>query len=206
MDEAGRRRLFLLVFRKAERKYGKEVKRLSAEGWHEPWQTLISTMLSAQSRDEVTIPVAERLFRNYPTLEKLSRASQSDVLKAIRSINFNKTKAKNIAITSKLLMKNRGVVPDDIDELLKLPGVGRKTANLFLSEVHGRDTITVDTHVHRILNVLGVVRTRTPHQTETEMMIIAPRSCWSRINRLFVLWGKECPGRDRKKLLEKLDG
>ena len=96
-------------------------------------------------------------------------------------------------------------MPDGIDELLKLPGVGRKPANLVLSEVYGKDTITIDTHCHRILNVLGIVRAKTPRQTELEMMKIAPKKCWPRINRLFVLWGQDVRGRDKMKLLAKLD-
>lgn len=124
MNLEERRKLFLRVFRKAERKYGNRVKRLSAEGWNKPWQTLIATMLSAQSRDEVTIPVAEELFRKYPTLEELSGASQSDVLEAIRSINFNRTKARNITVTARLLKaRHKGCVPDSMEVLLSLPGV-----------------------------------------------------------------------------------
>ena len=207
MNMGERRRLFLHVFRKAELKYGKNVKRLSGEGWGKPWQTMIATMMSAQSRDEVTVPVAENLFRMYPTLDKLAKASRSEVLNAIRSINYNRTKAKNVIGAAKMILEDfEGKIPENVEELTKLPGVGRKTANLFLSEVHGEDTITVDTHVHRISNVMGIVKTKTPEHTERELMKIAPKKYWSRINRLFVLWGKDCPGRDRKKLLSRLDG
>ena len=107
---------------------------------------------------------------------------------------------------AKYLVDNYGgKVPDDIDELVELPGVGRKTANLVLSEVHSKDGICVDTHVHRISNVLGFVKTKTPIQTEMELRKIVPKKYWSRINRLFVLWGKDVRGRDKKKFLEKLE-
>ena len=92
-----------------------------------------------------------------------------------------------------------------IEELVELPGVGRKTANLVIAEVHDGDGICIDTHVHRISNVLGLVKTKNPTETEFALMKIAPRTYWSRINRLFVLWGKSVGGRDRKKLLAALE-
>ena len=162
--------------------------------------------MSAQTRDEVTIPAAEGLFRRYASLEKLSKAKVSDVLGLIKSVNFSKTKAKNVVNASKMIVSNyKGKVPDEIEELVKLPGVGRKTANLVLSEIHGKDGITVDTHVHRISNVLGLVKTKMPTETEFAMMKIAPKRYWSRINRIFVLWGKEVRGRDKKRLLRQIN-
>ena len=104
-----------------------------------------------------------------------------------------------------LLRITGGRVPDDIGELVKLPGVGRKTANLVLSEVHAKEGICVDTHVHRISNVIGLVNTKMPTETEFALMKIAPRKYWSRVNRLFVLWGKEVPGRNKKRLLTYLN-
>ena len=162
--------------------------------------------MSAQSRDETTIPIAEALFRKYNTLDKLTKAKEKDVLKIFKGLNYNRTKAKNVIAVVKILLKDfNGKIPNTIEELTTLPGVGRKTANLVLSEVYGKDSITIDTHCHRLLNVLGVVNTKNPHQTELEMMKIAPRKYWSKINRIFVLWGKEVPGRDKKKLLAKLE-
>ncbi|MEK6825707.1 MAG: endonuclease III [Nanoarchaeota archaeon] len=200
-----KKELFLSVFRKAEKKYGGSAYRLAADGWEEDWQTLIATIMSAQSRDETTIPIAERLFIRYDTIEKLAHARYDEVIKILKSMNYNKTKAKNIISSAKILVsKYSGHVPDTIEELIMLPGVGRKTANLVLSEIHSRDTICVDTHVHRLSNVLSLVKTRTPHQTEIELQKIAPRKYWSRINRIFVLWGKEVRGRDKEKILRKL--
>ncbi|MGV8140877.1 MAG: endonuclease III domain-containing protein [Candidatus Woesearchaeota archaeon] len=200
-----RKKYFLEIFRKAEKRYGSSVKRLAADGWEKDYETLIATMLSAQTRDETTIPVAEALFRRYSTLEKISKARYDDVLKTISRVNFKYNKAKHVIAAAKILVKDySGKVPDNIDELIKLPGVGRKTANLVLSEVHSKDGICVDTHVHRISNVFGFVKTKTPTQTEMELMKITPKKYWSRINRIFVLWGKDVRGRDKKKFLEKL--
>lgn len=197
---------FLEVFKKAEKKYGQYEKRLAGDDWPRDWQTLIATIMSAQTRDEVTIPAAEKLFERYNSLEKLSKARASDVLKIIRPVNFSRTKAKNVVNACKILVKDYGGrVPDDIGELVKLPGVGRKTANLVLSEVHAKEGICVDTHVHRISNVIGLVNTKMPTETEFALMKIAPRKYWSRVNRLFVLWGKEVPGRNKKRLLTYLN-
>jgi len=197
---------FLKIFKQAEKKYGSSVKRLAADNWKEDWQTLVATIMSAQTRDETTIPAAENLFAKYSTLEKLSKAKYDDVLNIIRKINFSPRKAKYIIETAKILVRdNNSKVPEDINILVTLPGVGRKTANLVLSEVHNKDSITVDTHVNRLSNVLNIVHTKTPKQTEFELMKIVPREYWSRINRIFVLWGKDVPGYDKEKLLEKLD-
>lgn len=198
-----KRAYFLKIFKRAEKKYGLSAKRLAGEGWVADWQVLIATIMSAQTRDEVTIPVAEKLFRRYSNLQALARASLVSVRAIIKSVNFSPRKSHYVVNTAKLLVKYYGgKVPDSIEALVSLPGVGRKTANLVLSEIHGKQGITVDTHVHRIANVLGLVHTKTPTQTEFALMQIAPRRYWSRINRLFVLWGKDVPGRDRRRLLD----
>jgi endonuclease-3 len=197
---------FIKIFRKAEKKYDSNDKRLSAEGWGPEWQVLIATIMSAQSRDETTIPVAELLFKRYKTLDELSKAKYKDVLLIFSRLNYNRTKAKNVIAAAKFLVeKHDGKVPSTIEELIEIPGVGRKTANLVLSEIYKKDAICVDTHVHRISNVLELVKTKSPHGTEIELQKIAPKRYWSRINRIFVLWGKDVPGRDKKKLLEKLE-
>ncbi len=201
-----RKKEFLELFEMAEARYGKSGKRLAGEGWDEVWKTLICTILSAQSRDETTIPIAERLFEKYGSLEKLSRASVGDVENSLKGMNYYKTKARNILGAARMLLNDfNGRVPETIDELVKLPGVGRKTANLVLTECFGKEGITVDTHVHRISNVFGFVNTKTPNETEIELMKIVPRELWSRVNRIIVLWGKEVKGRDRGKFLERLE-
>jgi endonuclease-3 len=199
-------RLFLKIFKQAEKKYSKSSKRLAGEGWQHDWQTLIATIMSAQSRDETTIALAQKLFKKYLSLDKLSKARYQDVLIILKSLNYNKTKSKNIISSSKILLeKYKGKVPDTIEKLVTLPGVGRKTANLILTEIHKKPGITVDTHVHRISNVLGLVKTKTPHETELALQKIAPERYWNKINRIFVLWGKEVQGRNKEKFLNKLN-
>ncbi len=201
----GKKEKFLEIFKKAERKYGESEKRLAGDGWDEDWKTLIVTIMSAQSRDETTIPIAEELLKRYESLESLSGAKYEDVLRIFKSLNYNKTKAKNVIAAAQMLISEfNGKVPSGIDELIKIPGVGRKTANLVITECHNMEGICVDTHVHRLANVLGLVKTKNPTETERELMKIAPREYWSRINRIFVLWGKDVRGRDGKRLLGKL--
>jgi endonuclease III len=203
-----KRKEFLKVLMKAEKRYGKSEKRLAGDRvhWGEGWKVLIATIMSAQSRDETTIVIGEKLFGRYRTLKSLSRAKYGDVYKIFSGLNYNKTKAKHVIACAKMLIKDfGGKVPSDIDELVKLPGVGRKTANLVITEVHKLDGICVDTHVHRISNVLGFVKTKTPDKTEMALREIVPKKDWSRVNRLFVLWGKEIPGKDRDRLLDKLE-
>ena len=197
---------FLKIFKKAEHKYEKCEKRLAGEGWKEDWQMLIATIMSAQSRDETTIPIAENLFKKYDILEKLAKAKYSEVLQILKSMNYNKTKSKNIIAAAQYLLKNyQGKIPNTLEELIEIPGVGRKTANLILTEIHNKDGICVDTHVNRIANVFGFVKTKTPEQTERILMQSVPRKYWKRINRIFVLWGKEVPGRDKQRFLKKLE-
>tara|TARA_Y100000310_G_C20677487_1_gene813927 strand:+ start:75 stop:689 length:615 start_codon:yes stop_codon:yes gene_type:complete len=197
---------FLKIFKKAEKKYKPSLTRLAAEGWAHDWQILISTIMSAQSRDDMTIIVSENLFKKYPTLLALSKAKYSDVLKILKTMNYNKTKAKHVIASAKMLVKDfNSKIPDTIEQLTTLPGVGRKTANLVITEVHKKHGLCVDTHVNRLANVLGFVNTKTRDQTEFALRELAPKSMWMKINRIFVLWGKDVPGRDKNKLLKKLD-
>ncbi len=196
---------FLHLFNLAEKKYKTSAKRLAGDAWPKPWQTLIATILSAQTRDEVTIPIAENLFTTYPTLQNLSRANPEEVLKVIKSVNYNKTKTKHIKEAAQyLLQHHQGKIPKNLEELKKIPGVGLKTANLVLSEVHKKGAICVDTHVHRIMNTFKIVKTKSPEKTEQALRKIAPKKYWSKINRYFVLLGKEVPGKEKGKFLEKL--
>lgn len=200
-----KRALFLKIFKQADTKFGKSAYRLAGEGWVEPWQTVVVTIMSAQSRDETTIPIAEELFARYPTLVSLAEARYADVLLILRSMNYNRTKARHvIACAKEILVRYDGKVPETIDELITLPGVGRKTANLVVTECFGKEGICVDTHVHRIANVCGLVKTKTPTETEFALREVAPKRYWARINRVFVLWGKAVAGRDKRKLLSAL--
>ncbi|MGV8086288.1 MAG: endonuclease III domain-containing protein [Candidatus Woesearchaeota archaeon] len=200
-----KRKYFLKIFKMAELKYSDNTKRLASDNWTNDYEVLIATILSAQTRDETTIPVAMALFSKYSSLKKLSTAKYADVLKIISRVNFKNTKAKNVIATAKFLIKDYGgKVPDNIDTLVTLPGVGRKTANLVLSKVHQKDGICVDTHVHRISNVLEFVKTKNPTETEYELMKFVPKKYWSKINRIFVLWGQDVKGKDKHKFLKSI--
>ena len=191
---------FVKLFKKAQKKYKNSKFRLAAEGWDKRWKTLVATILSAQSRDEITIPISTRLFRKYPTLESLSNANYEEVLKTLSSLNYNKSKAKHIILTAKILLeKHDKEVPNSLEELLELPGVGRKTANLILGKEFNIPKICVDTHVHRICNVFGFVNTKDDREkTEKELEEFVPKKYWKEINRIFVLWGKSTNGHSRE--------
>jgi endonuclease-3 len=160
-------------------------------GNEDPWQTLIATILSARSRDETTEVVARELFKIYPDCASLAAAPVRKVEKLIKRTGFYKTKARRIIGVSKLLMeKYGGQVPEDFEELIALPGVGRKTAACVLVYAFGKAAIPVDTHVHRISNRLGWVSTKTPEQTEFALKKSIPEKYWLAINDLLVWHGK----------------
>jgi len=201
-----RQEYFLEIFTKVQKKYGKSTYRLAGEGWKYHWQTLITTLMSAQTRDEVTIPVAERLFVTYPTLQSLAKAQVSDVRNIISRLNYCNTKARHaVEAAEYLLTVHAGEVPQTIEELILIPGVGRKTANLVITECFAKPGICVDTHVHRISNVFGFVKTKNPTETELELQKVAPKKLWGKINRLFVLWGKAVPGQEKSRFLQDLE-
>lgn len=157
----------------------------------DPFRILIGTILSQRTRDEMTSIASERLFRKFKTPEELARADEAEVKELIRPVGFYNRKAKAIINASKVLLeKFGGVVPSDLNSLLSLPSVGRKTANIVL--VYGFDTpaIPVDTHVHRISNRLALVKTKTPEQTESELVKTVPKRYWLRLNDLFVTFGQ----------------
>jgi len=163
-----------------------------------PYKTLVSTLLSSRTRDEVTLKASERLFKIASNLEHLGQLDQLEIAKLIYPVGFYKTKAKHLTKLAKQITE----VPKSIEELTKLPGVGRKTANLVLNRALGIPAIAVDTHVHRISNMLGWVKTKTPEQTERELIKILPEKYWSEVNRLFVSIGRQFTS--RKKLEEFL--
>jgi endonuclease-3 len=179
--------------------------RLAAEQWKNPYETLISIVLSARTRDETTIKIARVLFKKFPTTKKLSNADLNSVQKIIRPVNFYKNKSKNIINCAKMIMeKYNGVVPKTIEELVELPGVGRKTANVFLVE-KGEDGIGVDTHVHYISNFLGWSKNKNPHKVEEDLKKLFPKEHWSKVNSTLVRFGKTHTSRKQKnKLLDKI--
>jgi len=172
--------------------------RLAAESWDSDWKCLISTIMSAQSRDETTIVIAEKLFDKYKSLNKLSNARYNDVLNIFKSLNYNKTKAKNVISCAKEIIFNyNGKVPHDFDKLIELPGVGRKTANVFLSE-NGKHGLAVDTHVYQISRKLGWSHEKDPHKVEADLKKLFPRKYWSRVNPILVRFGKKYTSRKIK--------
>jgi len=185
-------------------KYSKKM-RLAAEKWTSDFQILISTILSARTRDEVTIQVAERLFSIYKTPQKLATARTGDIKKIIKPVNFYNNKAKNIINCAKVLIRDyHGKVPRDINRLLKLPGVGRKTANVFLSEI-GKEGLGVDTHVSYISRKLGWTKNVNPSKIEIDLKKLFPKNYWNKINPTLVRFGKTNKNRKQKDaLLEKI--
>ena len=157
----------------------------------EPLSILIGTILSARTRDENTSVVVKKLFDKYETAHSLARAKVYDVEKIIKSTGFYHVKARRIIEVASIIDKKYdGRVPDSLEELLELPGVGRKTANCVLVYAFEKPAIPVDTHVHRISNRIGLVNTKTPEETEVELMKKIPKKYWLEINDTFVMYGQ----------------
>jgi len=157
-----------------------------------PFKVLISTILSQRTRDENTIKASEKLFSIYSTPKQIANADKKELEKIIKSTGFYKVKAGRIKEVSKIIHeKYKDKVPKRIEELLKLPGVGRKTANCVLVYGYGKPAIPVDTHVHRVFNRLGIVKTKTPEQTEEKLRKIIPKKLWIEVNESFVRFGQK---------------
>ena len=156
-----------------------------------PFSILIGTILSARTKDESTTKVVKILFSKYKNSKELSNAKLKDVEKIIKSIGFYHIKAKRIIEVSKIIhSKYGGIVPNELEKLVELPGVGRKTANCVLVYAFDKPAIPVDIHVHRISNRLGLVKTKTPEETEFELMKKIPKKFWLEINDTFVMYGQ----------------
>ena len=162
-----------------------------AEEHRDPFEILISTLLSLRTKDEVTAVATERLFALASTPEEMLRLSEAEIRKAIYPVGFYRKKAETIRhVCRDLIERFHSRVPDSIDELLTLKGVGRKTANLVVSLGFNGAGLCVDTHVHRISNRLGYVRTKTPEETEFALREKLPPEYWSRYNTLLVAFGR----------------
>lgn len=156
-----------------------------------PFKVLISCIISLRTKDEVTAQASARIFAAAQTPETMAVLSEDEISQLIYPAGFYRTKAAQIALLSRELMKeHHGTVPDDLDELLRFKGVGRKTANLVVTLGFGKPGICVDTHVHRICNRLGYVRTKTPDETEKVLRIQLPPEYWIEINNLLVAFGQ----------------
>jgi endonuclease-3 len=158
----------------------------------DPFRILISTILSARTKDETTSAASNRLFQAYPTVADLAVADPAEVRELIYPVGFYKTKAERIVEVARAVKNDfGGEVPREMESLLQLPSVGRKTANCVLVYGFREDAIPVDTHVHRISNRLGLVDTKTPEQTERALVEAVPREHWLDLNELFVRFGQE---------------
>lgn len=148
--------------------------------------------MSARTNDDTTLAAANRLFKVAPNLAQLNKLDTKSIEKLIYPVGFYRTKAKHINLLAKKVLKDfGGKVPKTLQKLTSLPGVGRKTANLVLNRAFGVPAIAVDTHVHRISNLLGWVHTKTPEQTEKELVRIVPKKYWPEFNKLFVSIGRQ---------------
>jgi endonuclease-3 len=158
---------------------------------HDPFTTLISCLLSLRTKDATTHAAAKRLFRLARGPQAMLRLPLKTIEQAIYPVGFYKTKARTLhAVCRTLLERYGGRVPDGLEELLAIKGIGRKTANLVVTLAFRQDGICVDTHVHRISNRWGYVRTKTPEQTEMALRRILPRRHWQTYNDLLVTFGQ----------------
>ena len=164
---------------------------LAAERGASPFEILVSTLLSLRTKDEVTAKATVRLLARARTPRALAALPAREIADLIYPVGFYPTKAKRLKEICRLLLeRHRGQVPDRLEALLALPGVGRKTANLVLGEGFGQPAICVDTHVHRISNRIGYVATATPEKTELALCRRLPRDLWLRYNPLLVAFGQ----------------
>lgn len=157
-----------------------------------PYHALVSTVMSARTNDDTTLVAAKRLFQAAPTIGDLAKMTEEEIVKLIYPVGFYKTKAKNIKKLAQTLVEQfNSEVPQTREELISLPGVGRKTANLVLNRAFNKPAIAVDIHVHRITNMLGWVNTKEPEETEQALMDLVPEKYWSEMNTLFVSIGRQ---------------
>ncbi|MBI2139553.1 endonuclease III [Candidatus Woesearchaeota archaeon] len=158
---------------------------------HDPFKVLVTTMLSARTKDETTLEAARRLFEKVKAPEDFKNLSLGEIQSLIYPVGFYKNKARflrNLPLT--LENEFAGMIPQTIEELIKIGGVGRKTANLVVSVAFRKPGMCVDTHVHRIMNRLGYVRTKNPHETEMALRKKLPLKYWENINSMLVAFGQ----------------
>ena len=164
---------------------------LVGKRWKSPYLVLVSCLLSLRTKDETTLGASKKLFQLADTPRAMVKLFVGDIERAIYPVGFYRTKAQRIiGISRDILERFGGKVPDTIEELLTLKGVGRKTANLVLTEGFHKPAMCVDTHVHRISNRLGYIKTTSPEKTESALRIKLPKKYWGEYNALLVLWGQ----------------
>lgn len=178
------------LLRDAYRQFKEPVVTLVAKD-NNPYKVLVSTVLSLRTKDDITHEASLRLFEKAPDIYALDRLTEEDIARLIYPVGFYKTKAKNLKKIAKIIIEQyNGKVPDSLDELLRLPNVGRKTANLVLAKGYNIPAICVDIHVHRISNRLGLVKTKSPKETEFALRDILPKKYWIEFNDLLVPFGQ----------------
>jgi endonuclease-3 len=178
------------VLRRLGKRY--DYTRFSRTNGPDPYRILIGCVISLRTKDEVSYPATERLFRRASTPERMVRLREATIAKLIYPAGFYRRKAGQIrSISRELLDRHEGRVPDTMESLLELPGVGRKTANLVLTLGFDKPGICVDIHVHRISNRLRWVRTKHPHETEQALRAVLPRRYWIPINEILVRHGQQ---------------
>lgn len=183
--------LIMAILKTEVKQFSTPVVGLIAQETKDPFQVLISCLLSLRTRDETTAKASARLFKLGHTPSALLKRAPSEIEAAIYPVSFYRNKTKNIiAICREILEKHHGKVPDSIDRLLTLPGVGRKTANLVVTVAYHLPGICVDTHVHRISNRIGYIRTRTPEESETALRGKLPERYWIEFNDILVPFGQ----------------
>ena len=179
------------ILREETRKWDVPIVTLTAETYHDPFRVLISTILSLRTQDTTTAKVSKRLFELADNPHDMLKLSVKEIEKVIYPIGFYKTKARTIRyLCRELIDKYKSRVPDELEELLKLKGVGRKTANLVVTLGYGKPGVCVDTHVHRISNRLGYIKTKTPLETEMLLRKKLPKKYWIEYNDLLVSFGQ----------------
>ena len=156
-----------------------------------PFELLVATILSAQCTDVRVNKVTDEMFKVCNTPKQFAELSEEEIGEMIKTCGLYKSKAKKIKMTSEILYNDyNSEVPDSLEELVKLPGVGRKTAGVVLSNAFGHPAIPVDTHVFRIVNRIGIVETSTPEKTEFALMEVLPKERWSKAHHLFIFLGR----------------
>jgi endonuclease-3 len=203
---AQRRRSARVVLKRLVARYPEMA---TALDYRDPWQLLVSTVLSAQTTDENVNRVTPDLFRRWPTPEDLAGANPEEVEEAVYSTGFYRQKTKSIiALAADVVAKFDGEVPRDLDAMVTLRGVGRKTASVVLAEVWGDPAIAVDTHVRRVANRLGLTANQDPVKVEADLKDLYLKKTWAGISMRFIQFGREvcdarkprcweCPLRDR---------
>jgi endonuclease III len=157
----------------------------------DPYKVLVATVISARTREEQTAAVSDRVFARYPDAFALAEADERELYRLLDGSQYREVKAPRLIAMAQILVERyAGNVPDSVDALLELPGVGRKTANCVLIYAFEKPALCVDTHMHRITNRLGWVHTTTPDQTERALEKVIPKDCWAGSNRLFLQHGR----------------